>query len=94
MTNRLNNCEQANLEKSLASSNEQLEMINSLESRDDYELLDEKIKIICEYKKKYTESSMQELSEIISYETGVKISKSCVNHRFRKIKEILSKNSV
>lgn len=91
MTNRLNNCEQANIEKSLNSSNEQLKMIDILMARDDYELLDEKIRIICEYKKKYPESSMLELSEIISYETGKNITKSGINHRMRKIKELTKK---
>lgn len=91
MTNRLNNCEQANIEKSLNSSAEQLEMIEKLMSRDDYDILDVKIRTVCEYKKKYPESTMQELSEIISYETGKKISKSCINHRMRKIKELSQK---
>lgn len=91
MTNRLNNCEQANIEKVLNTSNEQLKMIDKIMSRDDYELLDEKIKMICEYRKKYPESSLQELADIISYETGNKIGKSGINHRFRKIKEIVSK---
>ena len=48
-----------------------------------------KIKEICFYKEKYPESSMAELAEIISSETEKPISKSCINHRFRKIKEII-----
>ena len=32
---------------------------------------------------------MAELAEIISSETEKPISKSCINHRFRKIKEII-----
>ena len=35
---------------------------------------------------------MSELADIISLETGKKITKSGINHRFRKIKEIISKN--
>ena len=89
MTNRLNNCEQANVDKSINASREQLELISKLRQIKDFDLLDEKIKNICIYKEKYPESSMQELAEIISSETEIPITKSCINHRFRKIKEII-----
>lgn len=92
MTNRLNNCEQANIDKIVFSSNEQLENIKKLKEIKDFELLDDKIKEICIYKEKYPESSMQELANIISIETNRKITKSGINHRFRKIKEIISKS--
>jgi len=91
MTNRLNNCEQANVDKSLSASSIQLELIDKLKKIYDFDLLDEKIKVICIYKEKYPESSMQELSEIISSETETNITKSCINHRFRKIKEMVNK---
>ena len=91
MTNRLNNCEQANTDKIVFSSNEQLENIEKLKSMYDFDLLDDKIKEICIYKEKYRESSMQELASIISLETGTKITKSGINHRFRKIKEMITK---
>lgn len=90
-TNRLNNCEQANTDKIVFSSNEQLENIEKLKSMYDFDLLDDKIKEICIYKEKYRESSMQELASIISLETGTKITKSGINHRFRKIKEMITK---
>ena len=89
MTNRLNNCEQANADKSMNASMEQLELIKKLKEIRDFDLLDEKIKDICTYKEKYPESSMAELAEIISSETERPITKSCINHRFRKIKEIV-----
>ncbi|MEG1015773.1 MAG: DNA-binding protein WhiA [Bacilli bacterium] len=91
MTNRLNNCEQANTEKTIYSSNEQLKNIETIKKNIGLELLDPKLLEVIKYKEKYTESSMQELSDIISTETGKKISKSGINHRFRKIKEIASK---
>ena len=40
MTNRLNNCEQANVDKSLNASNEQLEMISKLKEIMDFDLLE------------------------------------------------------
>ncbi len=92
MTNRLNNCEQANIEKIINTSNIQLENIKKLKEKKDFDLLDEKIKEICIYKEKYPESSMQELAEIISTETGKKITKSGINHRFRKISELVNKD--
>ena len=54
-------------------------------------MLDEKLKEVIEYRMKYKESSLSELADIISLETGTDISKSGLNHRFRKIKEILEK---
>ena len=90
MTNRLNNCEQANVDKSISASNEQLELISKLKELIDFDLLDEKIQTICIYKEKYPETSMGELAEIISSETEKPITKSCINHRFRKIKEMVN----
>ena len=55
------------------------------------DMLDEKLREVIEYRMKYKESSLSELASIISLETGVEISKSGLNHRFRKIKEILEK---
>jgi len=89
MTNRLNNCEQANVDKSLNASSEQLELIRKLREKRDFDLLDQRIKDICIYKEKYPESSMSELASIISAETEKPISKSGINHRFRKIKEMI-----
>jgi len=90
MTNRLNNCEQANMDKIFLTSSSQIKDINKLKQYDMFDLLDEKIQELIEYRLKYPESSLQELSEIISLETGNKITKSGLNHRFRKIKEIVS----
>ena len=90
MTNRLNNCEQANVDKIIFTSSSQIKDIEKLKEYDMIDLLDEKIKVVIEYRLKYPDSSLQELSDIISLETGNKITKSGLNHRFRKIKEIVS----
>ena len=89
MTNRLNNCEQANVDKMIQASSEQLELIRKLRETRDFDLLEQGIKDISIYKEKYPESSMAELAEIISTETERPITKSGINHRFRKIKEML-----
>lgn len=91
MTNRLNNCEQANVDKIILSANEQVNEIKKLMENDMFDLLDEKDKIIATYRLKYPESSLQELSEIISLETPTKLTKSGIYHRLRKIKDLSSK---
>ncbi len=91
MTNRLNNCEQANFEKSMQSANKQVEDINLIIEKIGMDALDDKLEIVANYRIKYPDVSLQELSEIISYETGKIITKSGLNHRFRKIKEIANR---
>lgn len=86
--NRLNNCEQANIDKVIQTANEQLKYIEIIEENMGINLLDDKTKEALEYRKKYPEASLKELSEIISLETGKPITKSGLNHRFRKIKEL------
>lgn len=89
MTNRLNNCEQANMDKVFFTASKQIKDIEKLYELDMVDLLDEKLKMVIEYRMKYKESSLKELAEIISFETGIQITKSGLNHRFRKIKEIV-----
>ena len=91
MTNRLNNCEQANIDKIVETATKQLEDIEYLKENLGIELLDDKTKEVILYREKYPEASLLELSEIITYETGKAITKSGLNHRFRKIKELVSK---
>ena len=90
MTNRLNNCEQANMDKIFFTASNQIKDIEKLKEYDMMDLLDEKLKIVIDYRVRYPELSLAELSEVISRETGNNISKSGLNHRFRKIKEMVS----
>ncbi len=90
-TNRLNNCEQANTDKIVSSAQTQLKNIEILEENVAIELLDDKTKEALEYRKKYPEASLKELSEIITLETNNKITKSGLNHRFRKINELATR---
>lgn len=92
MVNRLNNCEIANQEKSLTTGIKQVEDINYLKDNDLLILLDDKSKIVAEYRLKYPESSYLELSEIISLETDYKIGKSGINHNFIKIRNLVNKH--
>lgn len=88
MTNRLNNCEQANMDKIFLTAAKQLHDIDILEEHDLFDVLDEKILDVIRYRREYSESSLQELSEIMSHELGYPITKSGLNHRFRKIREM------
>ena len=87
-TNRLNNMEQANMDKIIQTATRVLEEIETIERLGSIDLLDEKAKVALEYRKKYPEVSLKELAEIISMETGKNITKSGLNHRLRKIKEL------
>ncbi len=91
MTNRLNNCEQANIEKTFITSNKHIEYIKQLEESGQIDIIEDKLKEVALFRKKYPESSLQELSNIITKETGKKVSKSSLNHRLRKIKDIVEK---
>jgi DNA-binding protein WhiA len=91
MTNRLNNMEQANIERIINTCNEQIEDIHLILDTLGEQFLDEKTLEAATYRLKYPESSLQELSDIMEYETDKPITKSGLNHRFRKIKEIANR---
>ena len=96
ITNRLNNCEQANMDKIIISANKTINQIKKIDEVIGIDMLDEKIKETCEYRIKYPEVSLEELAKIITIETGKKVGKSGLNHRIRKINTIyenLEKNS-
>ncbi len=91
MTNRLNNCEQANVDKTIITANNQVKEIEKIMDSGGLDLLDLKTKEAAIYRLKYKEASLLELSEIISIETGNKITKSGLHHRFKKISDLASK---
>ena len=91
MTNRLNNMEQANVDKIIETALKQVEEIEKIKSIGGLDLLDEKVKEVAIYRLKYPEVSLAELGEIISLETGNKITKSGLYHRFKKISLLASK---
>ena len=90
-TNRLNNCEQANVERTINTAKKQIEEINYIKEKGMFDLLEDKIRQTAEYRIKYPETSLLELSKIISMETESNVSKSCLNHRLRKIKDFALK---
>lgn len=92
MVNRLNNCEIANQEKILKSGMKQLEDINYLKKYDLIGLLDENVQEAIKYREAYPETSLQELADIITTETGRQIGKSGINHYFIKVKKLVEKH--
>ena len=88
LVNRLNNCEQANVDKTISSALSLIEDIDLIEKTIGLDALDDKLKQVCIYRKKYKEESLLELSKIISLENNINLTKSGLNHRIRKIKEI------
>lgn len=91
MTNRLNNCEQANVDKIIMTASLQIKDIELIKENGLYDTLDDKLKDVCKYRLEYPEVSLQELSEIMSSELETKITKSGLNHRLKRIKEIANK---
>ena len=92
MVNRLNNCEIANQEKVLKTGLKQLEDINYLKENDLLGLLDENVREAVKYREAYPETSLTELANIISQETGRQIGKSGVNHYFIKVKKLVERH--
>ncbi|MDD3453320.1 MAG: DNA-binding protein WhiA [Bacilli bacterium] len=91
MTNRLNNCEQANVDKIIETATNQIRDIEIIKTIGGLDLLDEKTKEAAIYRLKYPESSLTELSEIITIETNKLITKSGLYHRFKKIQLLANK---
>ena len=88
MINRLNNMEQANVDKMIMAANEQIKNIELIMKHGGLDLLNDNEREVATYRMKYKEASLLELSEIITYETGKRITKSGINHRIKKIKDL------
>ena len=91
MTNRLNNCEQANVDKIISAADDQIKDIEIINSVSGFDLLPDKVREVALYRTKYPESSLLELAEIISIETGKQITNSGINHRMKKIKDLANR---
>ena len=83
--NRMQNCDMANMNKTVNASAKQVEDINIIEERIGLDNIDEKLRVVAEARLKYPEYPLKEIAEMI--EDG-KLSKSGLNHRFRKIAKI------
>ncbi|MDE5868075.1 MAG: DNA-binding protein WhiA [Anaeroplasmataceae bacterium] len=86
--NRQVNIDIANQQKTNKSAKEQIKYIKYLEANYPTEKLDDKLKIVMKVRKENPEASLTELINLIHETYDSKITKSGLNHRLRKIKEI------
>ena len=80
--NRLVNCEQANLNKTVDAARRQIEAILLIEERLGLDNIDDKTRAIAQTRLEHPEASLKELGELVP---GKSISKSAANHRMRKL---------
>lgn len=86
--NRTLNTDVANQQKTNRSSVEQMKYITYLEYNYPLERLDSKLLLVMKVRKENPEASLNELVYLINGTYNEQITKSGLNHRFRKIKEI------
>ncbi len=85
--NRVMNCDMANVNKMLDAAKEQQDAIERLRSEGALERLPEKLRQAAELRLEYPELSLNQLAALCD----PPVSKSCINHRMRKILEIARK---
>lgn len=89
MTNSLNRviiCETANLDKTFTAASKHLLAIGELKNKDIFDTLPIQLKETADARAQHPEASLNELAEILG------VSKSCLNHRLRKIVELAQLN--
>ena len=85
--NRIVNCEEANLNKTMNASIEQIEAINKLKKNRKFEQLDKNLKEIAEIRLKNPNANLTQIAQMLKEPIG----KSGVNYRLKKIVD-LAKN--
>lgn len=90
---RLDNMELANDVKTITAGNRQIDAILNLMKHNRYSHLDDKLIDAGNLRLDHPESSLNELIDIYYQETGNRISKSGLQHRFNKIIELSNKLS-
>lgn len=85
--NRIVNCEEANLNRTINASIEQIEAINKLKKHKKFNNLDDNLKELAEIRLKNPNANLSEIAQMLTE----KIGKSGVNYRFKKIID-LAKN--
>lgn len=85
--NRRNNCDTANISKTVSAAVNQIADIEALMGTKEYKNLPDSVKEIAELRLQYPEASLKELGELLDPPLG----KSGVNHRLRKLSELAEK---
>lgn len=89
--NRMNNMDVANEQKVQKAANVQLEAINKLIAIDYLKRLEPNIRKVAHLRIKHSEASLSELVALFESEYHERISRSTINHRLNKVKEIANK---
>lgn len=84
--NRVIICETANLDKTFTAASKHLLAIGELRNKDMFDSLPVQLKETADARADHPEASLSELAEILG------VSKSCLNHRLRKIVELAGLN--
>ena len=87
--NRQNNCDVANLNKTVSAAQSVISDIKQLMGTAEYENLPDNIKEVAMLRVEYPDASLKELGEMLTPPLG----KSGVNHRLRKLSEMSRKRS-
>lgn len=86
--NRVINCEVANEKKTLEAARDQLNDMRLIDRYMKKDQLDPKIKQIIDLRKQYPDVNLRELAEAYQLTYNESISKSGLNHRIQKIKQL------
>jgi len=89
--NRLVNCENANINKTVAAAERQIENIKHLQATVGLDSLPDKLREIAVLRLENPEVTLQELGEMVP---SGSISKSGINHRLRKLNELAETSKV
>lgn len=81
-TNRRINCEMANIDKQITASKKQTDYIKSIDETIGLDTLNSQLKSVANARLENPEATLEELASMLN------ITKSCLNHRLRKIAEI------
>ena len=84
-TNRAANCYASNMDKSAQAAVKQVVALERLKGTAEFLELNEELKTLVEVRLQHPELSLQELASLL------KVSKSCLNHRIRKLMSIAAK---
>ncbi len=89
--NRVMNCEIANEKKAIVAANQQLDDIHLITKYYPKDQLNSKLNQIIELRTEHPDMSLRELSELYEERFKEKLSKSGLNHRLKKLKELAEK---
>ncbi len=88
-TNRLTNMDTANMKRIYETGARQVEEINLIDEKLGIRnITNEKVRLLCELRLENESASLQELADLLSEKMNKDITKSNINHLFRRIHEI------